>query len=95
MFFVFHSLHKTLLNNQIALFDFIVEEGNDFNTWLSQKQSEQQRRNDEQQQHAEIVPVAAPIHSRDGFAQGVDTVFERHKDCYDEEENLTESVFIA
>ena len=65
------------LYHQIAFLDLFIEEGDDLDTRLSQQQTEDQCRNDEDQQHTEVMPVAAPIQARDSLEQGVDPVFER------------------
>ena len=67
------------LYHQIAFLDLFIEEGDDLDTRLSQQQTEDQCRNDEDQQHTEVMPIAAPIQARDSLAKGVDPVFERQK----------------
>ena len=55
----------------------MIKEGDDLDARLSQQQTEDQSGNDEEQQHTEVMPVAAPIQARDSLAQGVDAVLER------------------
>ena len=68
---------KGSLYDQVAFLDLFIEEGDDLDTRLSQQQTEDQGRNNENQQHTDVMPIAAPIQSGDSLAQGVDAVLER------------------
>ncbi len=81
----FRQLHL-LADDHVACLDFPGEQAVEIGQQRANHQSDEERGRGEQQQRADLLQPMAVVHARDGLAERVDRIAERHQRVYHAEE---------